>query len=87
MPGLHLVATLVEVALGGRPAHWFYPPIEPERMAAVAIALLVGIHLDNDQRAPESEVRLRVLRLAVLVLAAGLAARALSAKRAAPAAA
>lgn len=168
MPFLHLVATVVEVALGGHPAHWFYPPASPERMAAlvvfplgeefgwrgfahprlaarhgpvvgslilgffwtiwhlgmmfgpdktpdlvtvssmllllcagsvvwawvfergrrsmaVAIALHVGIHLDNDQRAPESEVRLRVLRLVVLVIAAGFAARALSAKRADPA--
>jgi membrane protease YdiL (CAAX protease family) len=57
------------------------------RSMAVAIALHMGIHLDNDQRAPESEVRLRVLRLAVLVIAAAFAARALSAKRTEPAAA
>lgn len=160
-PCLHLVATSIEVALGGRPAHWFYPPVEPERLAAlfvfplgeefgwrgfayprlanrhgpvrgslilgafwtlwhlgmmfgpekgpdvvtfgsmlvlllagsvvwawvfergsrsmaVALALHMSAHLDNDQRAPESEVRLRVLRLAVMVAAAVLAARALS---------
>ncbi|MFO0589406.1 MAG: type II CAAX endopeptidase family protein [Polyangiaceae bacterium] len=160
-PCLHLVATSLEVALGGRPAHWFYPPVEPERLAAlvvfpigeefgwrgfayprladrhgpvrgslilgafwtlwhlgmmfgpdkrpdlvtfgsmlalllagsvvwawvfergsrsmaVAIALHMSAHLDNDQRAPESEVRLRVLRLAVMVIAAVFAARALS---------
>jgi membrane protease YdiL (CAAX protease family) len=161
--GLQLVATLIEVALGGHPARWFYPPVEPERMAAlvmfplgeefgwrgfayprlarrygpvigcailgpvwalwhlgmmvtpgrapdlvslgawmltmtagslvwawvfergrrsmaVAIALHVAVHLDNVNRAPESEVRLRVLRFVVLVVAAALAARALSAR-------
>lgn len=164
MPALHLVATLIEVALGGRPAHWFYPPVEPERLAAlvmfplgeefgwrgfahprlarrhgpvtgslilgffwaiwhlgmmfgpgktpdlvtvgsmivllmagsvvwawvfergnrsmaVALALHASAHLDNESRAPESEVRLRVLRLAVIVVAAGFAARALSGAR------
>jgi uncharacterized protein len=160
---LHLAATLIEVALGGQPAHWFYPPVEPERIAAmiifpigeefgwrgfayprlaerhgpvvgslilgafwglwhlgmmftpeeapdlfmigsgvamlmagsvvwawvfergnrsmaVAIALHIGAHLDNENRAPEDEVRLRVLRIAVFAVAAVFAARALSAK-------
>lgn len=166
-PGaLHLVATLLEVALGGHPAQWFYPPVEPERIAAllmfpigeefgwrgfahpritarfgmvtgslllglvwgvwhvgmmfqpgsgvahaltatglaalelalwsvcfawffersgrsmaVAIALHAGAHLDNVNRAPEGEIRLRVLRLAVVAVAAGLAAWALTRKR------
>ncbi len=164
---LHLPATSIEVALGGHPAHWFYPPVEPERIAAlvifsvgeelgwrgfayprlarrhgpvigslilgsiwglwhlgmlftpekgppelltvgiymvelalysvvlawffergnrslaVAIAVHAGAHLDNVYRAPESEIRLRVLRFVVLVIAAALAARALSAKAAA----
>lgn len=158
---LHIVANLIEVALGGHPASWFYPPVEPERIAAlvmfpigeefgwrgyahpkladryglvvgpmilgvfwalwhlgmmftpekaptliavltmtatmmagsvlwawvfergnrsmaVAIALHMGAHLDNDNRAPESEVRLRVIRFLVLAAAAVLAARALS---------
>jgi membrane protease YdiL (CAAX protease family) len=160
---LHIAATLIEVALGGHPAQWFYPPVEPERIAAmivfplgeefgwrgfayprlakrhgpvtgsvvlgvfwalwhlgmmftpekgpdlfevvytmamlaagsvvwawvferggrsmaVAIALHIGAHLDNENRAPESEVRLRMLRLVVFIVAAVLAARALSAK-------
>lgn len=161
---LHIAANLIEVALGGHPAHWFYPPTEPERIAAlvmfplgeefgwrgfahprlarrhgpvvgslilgvfwglwhlgmmfapdrqpdlvsvsamvaelavgsvvwawvlerggwsmaVAIALHVGAHLDNVNRAPETEVRLRVLRFVVFLVAALLAARALSARR------
>ncbi len=36
-PALHLVATLVEVALGGTPAHWFYPPVQPEHVAALVM--------------------------------------------------
>lgn len=158
---LHIVANLIELALGGHPANWFYPPVAPERIAAliifplgeefgwrgyaharlydrhgpvigmmilgafwcvwhlgmmftpdrsptllmvatmmatlmagsmlwawvfergqrsmaVAIALHMGAHLDNDQRAPESEVRLRVIRFLVLAAAAALAARALT---------
>ena len=159
---LQLVATLLEVALGGHPAHWFYPPTRPEHFAAlvtfslgeefgwrgfayprlarrhgpvlgcvilgavwglwhlgmlvtpekgapdpatlglymaqlagwslvlawafergrrsmaVAIAFHAGEHLDNVFRAPETELRLRVLRFVVLVVAAALAARALA---------
>jgi hypothetical protein len=44
---------------------------------AVAIALHAGAHLDNAHRAPETEVRLQVLRLGVLAIAALLAARSL----------
>jgi hypothetical protein len=164
---LHLPATLIEVALGGHPAQWFYFPALPEHVAAmvafsfgeefgwrgfayprlaqshgpvmgssilgavwglwhlgmwfspengppglltlgigmadlalwslviawvferghrsmaVAIALHAGGHLDNVFRAPETEVRLRVLRFLVLAIAAALAARSLAAKRAA----
>lgn len=29
---LHLPATLLELALGGQPAQWFYPPTQPERV-------------------------------------------------------
>ena len=47
------------------------------RSIAVAIAVHMGAHLDNVNRAPEEEVRLRVLRFAVLLVAASLAARAL----------
>jgi membrane protease YdiL (CAAX protease family) len=153
---LHLVATLIELALGGRPARWFYFPDSPERLLAlaffslgeepgwrgfaqprlvrrygvvagalllgsvwtlwhvpmllsagpltlaglsatwlelalysilfvwfaartngsllVALAMHAGAHLDNTGYAPSDEVRLRVLRLVVLAVAAVLAA-------------
>jgi membrane protease YdiL (CAAX protease family) len=161
---VQLPATLLEVALGGHPAHWFYPPTRPEHFAAlvmfplgeefgwrgfayprmaarygpvvgslvlgaiwglwhlgmmfapeplralppvtiliymaqlalwsvvmawmlehtnrslaVAIAIHAGAHLDNVSRAPESEVRLRVLRFLMLAVVAALAARSLTA--------
>jgi membrane protease YdiL (CAAX protease family) len=164
---VQLPATLIEVALGGHPAHWFYPPVRPEHFAAlvmfplgeefgwrgfayprlerlygpvigslvlgsvwglwhigmmfspepmlhalpfytlfiyvvelafwsvviawmfergnrsiaVAIAIHAGGHLDNVNRAPETEVRLRVLRLVVLAIVAAFAARSLTAKK------
>jgi membrane protease YdiL (CAAX protease family) len=157
IPAVHLPATLIEVALGGHPAHWFYPPTAPEQIAAlvmfsvgeefgwrgfayprmarrygpvvgslilgviwalwhlgmmfspekglpdpvalgfgivtlalgsvvfawafergnrsmaVAIALHMGAHLDNTERGPEGEWRLRVLRVVVMAVAAALA--------------
>lgn len=159
---VHLPATALEVALGGHPARWFYPPGEPALVAAmvvfsvgeefgwrgfayprlaalhgpvvgslivgavwgvwhlgmmftpergapdpallayaiaelalasvvfawmfersgrsmaVAIALHAGAHLDNPGRAPEFELRLRLLHLAMWAIAAALAARALA---------
>jgi hypothetical protein len=51
------------------------------RSLAVAMAVHAGAHLDNVTRAPEAEVRLRVLRFVVLLLAAALAARALTAEK------
>jgi membrane protease YdiL (CAAX protease family) len=163
-PALHLVANVIEVLLGGQPAHWFYPPTRPEfiaalfafsfgeefgwrgfayprlvsrhglvvgslilgavwglwhffmlftpehgapslqllgttmlelalysvvltwpfergnRSMAVAIAFHMGGHLDNVTHAPESEVRLRVVRMLVLILAAAVAAMAAAAR-------
>lgn len=161
MAAIHAPATLVELGLGGQPAHWFYPPTQPEHVAAlvmfsvgeefgwrgfayprlvrrfgpvigcmvlgtvwgvwhlgmwftpvgpptvgtvalgvcemimgslvfawvferadrsmaVAIALHMGAHLDNTFRAPDVEVRLRVLRFVFFMIAAVVAARALS---------
>jgi membrane protease YdiL (CAAX protease family) len=161
---VQLPATWIEVALGGHPAHWFYPPVRPEHFAAlvmfpfgeefgwrgfayprlehrygpvvgslvlggvwglwhlgmmfapdphrvlpavtilmvdlalwsvvmawmferanrsmaIAIAIHAGEHLDNVNRAPETEIRLRVLRFAVLTIVAALAARSLTAKK------
>jgi membrane protease YdiL (CAAX protease family) len=166
MPLLHLIATLIEVALGGQPAQWFYPPARPEHVAALvlfsigeefgwrgfayprladrhgalAAACIVGLawsawhffmwftpdgppslaafsikalylmlasvviawafessgrsmtvamalhasgHLDNVHRAPASELRLTLLRLLVLGIAAFFAARALNRARSA----
>jgi membrane protease YdiL (CAAX protease family) len=160
---LHLPATAIEVALGGQPRQWFYPPVLPEHFAALvlfsfgeelgwrgfayprlvethgpvrgalllgsvwglwhlvmfvtpegtfslvslgvfslelalwsvviaalfertnrsmalAIAIHMGAHLDNVSRAPETEVRLRILRFSLLLLAAGFAARSLTAR-------
>jgi len=163
---VHLIANAVDVAIGGNPAHWFYPPVRPEHYAAlvmfsfgeefgwrgfayprieqlhgpvvgslilgcvwglwhlgmlfapdplralpsttiliymgelalwsvviawmfergnrsiaIAIAIHAGEHLDNISRAPESEVRLRVLRVLVLAIVAGFAARSLPRKK------
>ena len=163
---VQLPATLIEVVLGGQPAHWFYPPVRPEHIAAlimfplgeefgwrgfayprleklhgpvlgslmlgavwglwhlgmlyapdplrrlpwatvviymadlalwsvviawaferggrsiaIAIAVHAGAHIDNVSRAPETEVRLRVLRFLVLSVVAAVAARSLLAKR------
>jgi len=165
---VQLPATLIEVLLGGHPAHWFYPPVRPEHFAAlvmfpfgeefgwrgfayprleqrhgpvvgslilgsvwglwhlgmmfapdppralppetifiyiadlalwsvvmawmfergnrsiaVAIALHAGAHIDNVSRAPETEVRLRVLRFVMVAIVAAFAARSLLKKRAA----
>ncbi|MGA3122414.1 MAG: CPBP family intramembrane glutamic endopeptidase [Polyangiaceae bacterium] len=163
---LHFPATVIDIALGGHPAHWFYPPVRPEHFAAlvmfplgeefgwrgfayprlaqrhgrvvgslilgsvwgfwhlgmlfapdplralpattilvymldlslwsvviawmfergsrsiaVAIAIHAGGHLDNISRAPESEVRLRILRVLVLATVAGFAAHRLTKER------
>jgi membrane protease YdiL (CAAX protease family) len=163
---VQLPATLIDVALGGHPAHWFYPPVKPEHFAAmvmfplgeefgwrgfayprlerrwgpvfgslvlgsvwglwhlgmmfapdplralppetipiymvelalwsvviawmfersnrsiaVAIAIHAGAHLDDVNRAPETEVRLRILRMAVLAVCAAIAARSLTARK------
>jgi membrane protease YdiL (CAAX protease family) len=34
---VQLPATCIEVALGGRPAHWFYPPVRVEQLAAMVM--------------------------------------------------
>ncbi len=163
VPAAHLVATTIEVLLGGHPAQWFYPPVRPEHFMAlvffsigeefgwrgyayprltqvngpvianvvlgttwalwhlgmmctaegpptvatvliwvielvcssfviawlfeksnrsilVAILVHMGAHLDNVSRAPESEVRLRVLRVVVFAIAAIFAGRSLHAR-------
>lgn len=52
-----------------------------QRSIAVAIAIHAGEHLDNVSRAPESEVRLRILRVMVLAIVAAFAARSLTARK------
>ena len=34
---LQAIATAIEVALGGNPAQWFYPPVQPEHFAALFV--------------------------------------------------
>jgi hypothetical protein len=75
---------MLSMALSSVVWAWFLE--QGNRSLAVAIALHMGAHLDNVSRAPDSEVRLKALRLLVLVVAAALAARALqrSSARTAP---
>jgi membrane protein implicated in regulation of membrane protease activity len=54
---------------------WFFE--RGHRSMAVAMALHAGAHLDNIYRAPEVELRLQLLRFAVLAVAAAFAARSL----------
>ena len=51
------------------------------RSIAVAIAIHAGEHLDNVNRAPETELRLRVLRMVVLTVVAAMAARSLMSRK------
>ena len=37
LPAVHLVATALYVAIGGRPAQWFHPPATPATMAALIV--------------------------------------------------
>jgi hypothetical protein len=51
------------------------------RSIAVAIVVHAGEHLDNVNRAPDTELRLRILRFLILAIVAALAARSLAAKK------
>ena len=37
VPAVHLVATALYAAIGGRPTHWFHPPATPEAIAALVV--------------------------------------------------
>jgi membrane protease YdiL (CAAX protease family) len=37
VPAVHLVATALYAAIGGRPAQWFHPPTTPATMAALVV--------------------------------------------------
>jgi membrane protease YdiL (CAAX protease family) len=72
LPPETLAIDIVELALWSLPMAWMFE--RGNRSMAVAIALHAGAHLDNVSRAPETEVRLRILRMLVLAAVAGAAA-------------
>jgi hypothetical protein len=72
---------LIELSLYSIVFAWIFE--RASRNLAVAIALHAGGHLDNLHRAPESDLRVRVLYLVVVAAAALLAARSLRRLRAA----
>ena len=67
---------IVELALSSVVVAWIFE--KGNRSMLVAFACHAGGHLDNVNLAPESEIRLRILRFVMLVVFAALAARALS---------
>jgi hypothetical protein len=79
LPALTIPIYMVELALWSVVIAWVFE--QSHRSLAVAIAIHAGAHLDNVSRAPETEVRLRILRMAVLALCAAAAARSLTARK------
>jgi membrane protease YdiL (CAAX protease family) len=79
LPPVTILLYMVELALWSLPMAWMFE--RGNRSIAVAIAVHAGAHLDNVSRAPDTEVRLRVLRMAVLAVAAGAAAWSLTARK------
>lgn len=67
---------MAELALWSVVMAWMFE--RAGRSMAVAIAIHAGAHLDNVSRAPETEMRLRILRFLVLAVVAWLAARSLA---------
>ncbi len=76
---LRFALMLVELPLYSLVIAWVFE--RANRSMAVAIAFHAGGHLDNVQRAPASELRLFVLHLFVVAVAALFAARSLSRAR------
>ncbi|MDQ3035216.1 MAG: CPBP family intramembrane metalloprotease [Myxococcota bacterium] len=74
--------TLIELPLYSILFAWFF--VRSGASIAVAIALHAGGHLDNVGRTPDGELRIRVLRIVVLAIAAALAARSLERARSEP---
>jgi membrane protease YdiL (CAAX protease family) len=70
---------MVRMALASVVIAWFYE--RSNRSVAVAIAIHAGAHLDNITRIPQAEVRLHILHLLALAVAALFAARSLSRPR------
>ena len=79
LPPVTILIYVVELALWSLPMAWMFE--RGNRSIAVAIAVHAGEHLDNVSRAPETEVRLRILRMAVLAVVAGAAAWSLTAHK------
>jgi membrane protease YdiL (CAAX protease family) len=82
-PSMLAVLAMIELMPWSIVIGWVFE--RGRRSMAVALAIHAGAHLDNTNLSPESEVRLRLLRFAVVVAAAALAAWALT-RRPAPAA-
>ena len=59
---------MVRMALASVVIAWFYE--RSNRSVAVAIAIHAGAHLDNITRIPQAEVRLHILHLLALAIAA-----------------
>jgi hypothetical protein len=79
LPASTLLVYVVELALWSLVMAWVFE--HGGRSIAIAIAMHAGEHIDNVSRAPEGEVRLRVLRMAVLAVVAVLASRSLLVRR------
>jgi membrane protease YdiL (CAAX protease family) len=79
LPATTILVYILDLALWSVPMAWMFE--RGSRSIAVAIAIHAGGHLDNISRAPETEVRLRILRVLVLAMVAGLAARSLKGKK------
>jgi membrane protease YdiL (CAAX protease family) len=79
LPAITIPLYMANLALWSVILAWFFE--RGGRSLAVAIAIHAGAHLDNVSRAPETEVRLRILRFAVLGIVAAIAARSLLARK------
>ena len=78
LPPLTILIYIVQLALWSLPMAWMFE--RSNRSMAVAIAMHAGAHLDNVTHAPETEVRLRVLRMVVLAVVAAAAAWSLTSR-------
>jgi membrane protease YdiL (CAAX protease family) len=79
LPSETIFIFIVQMALWSIVMAWMFE--RSNRSIAVAIAMHAGAHIDNVSRAPYTELRLRILRFAVLAVVAALAARSLMAKK------
>jgi membrane protease YdiL (CAAX protease family) len=80
--GTGLLLAMLELPLYSVVVAWLFE--RGNRSMAVAIAIHMGGHLDNSSLIPESELRLRLLGIAVVAVLAFFAARSLRARAATP---